>query len=58
VVIIEDILKFKTLLQQPDQNREIILDCLQKLDQKIPARDIIKSTKIGMSVQSGLITLF
>lgn len=51
VVIIEDILKFKTLLRQPGQNREIILDCLQKLDKKIPGRDIIKSTKIGHTVR-------
>lgn len=50
VVVIEDILKYRSLLQQPDQTRECILDCLRNLDKKIPSREVLKLTKIGRTV--------
>ena len=47
VVVVEDIAKLNRLLRIPDQEPAILLRSLEQLSQKLPSREILKSTKIG-----------
>lgn len=47
-MVVEEIQKAKALLEIEDQDREIILDELTKLEEKIPSREILEETKLGL----------
>ena len=48
VVVIEDILRHKAALKVEGQTPENLLNTLHELNRKLPSRDVLKSTKIGV----------
>jgi len=46
----EDIAKLNQLLRVSNQEPAVLLNSLEKLSKKLPSREILKSTKIGCSL--------
>ena len=51
VVVVEDVLRWKSILKVENQSKENILNALQELNKKIPPRSVLQSTKIGTRFQ-------
>ncbi|XP_063284172.1 transcription elongation factor A N-terminal and central domain-containing protein 2 [Pelobates fuscus] len=52
VVVLEDIKRWKCILEFPNQTTENLMNTLKELKKKIPSEEVIRSTKIGEAVGS------
>lgn len=47
VVVVEEVLRLKCILKLEKERPEKLIGALEKLGQKIPSREVMKSSKIG-----------
>ena len=46
-MVIEDVLRWKSVLKLENQSDENLIEALEALQKKTPSRNVLKSTKIG-----------